>query len=62
MTSKNSNQAGKGHAPRPVDMAAFGNNYDQINFDSLRVTKDDPFDSEDHDNDDDLYAERVGYP
>lgn len=64
----NPNQAGKGDTPRPLNMVAFRKHYDEI-FRNKSTTEqnalqavDDPFESPDHDNDNDLYAERVGYP
>ena len=47
-------------------MAAFREHYDEIfrkQKSSLAVpVKDDPLESEDHDNDDYTYAEQFGYP
>lgn len=62
----NPNQSGNGDAPRPVNMVAFREHYEEISRkqkSSLAVpVKDDPLESEDHDNDDYTYAEQFGYP
>lgn len=57
---KNTNQAGKGDSPRPVDMTAFGANYDEIFRKNKWPHDPEPFESEDHDNDDRTYAEQPG--
>lgn len=58
----NHNQAGKGDAPRPLNMAAFREHYDEIfrkkaaPIEIAVAEEEDPFESKDHDNDDDTYG------
>lgn len=35
----NTNQAGKGDKPRPVDKKSFNNNFDQINWTAAETSK-----------------------
>ena len=57
----NRNQAGKGDAPRPLNMAAFREHYDEIfrkkvaPEENAPEENNDPLESEDHDNDDYTY-------
>ena len=63
MTPNANNQAGKGDAPRPVNMTAFGQNYDEIFRRLSRLEQwpndPEPFESQDHDNDSETYKEEL---
>jgi len=63
----NPNQAGKGDAPRPLNMAAFREHYDEIFRKKvapieIAAAEEDPFESKDHDNDDDTYGGCIVIP
>jgi hypothetical protein len=51
MNTNADNQAGKGDAPRPVNMTAYTTHYDEIFRKEQWPHDPDPFESEDHDND-----------
>ena len=63
MNPNANNQAGKGDAPRPVNMTAFGQNYDEIFRRLSRLEQwpndPEPFESPDHDNDSETYKEEL---
>lgn len=55
--------AGKGDAPRPVNMTTYTTNYDEIFRRLSRLEKwphdPEPFESPDHDNDSEIYQEEL---
>ena len=59
MKPENTNQAGKGDAPRPIDLKAYQENYDHIFRKQVWPHDPEPFESEDHDNDETIYKENI---
>jgi len=55
----NTNQAGKGDKPRPVDIDVYGQNFDAIFRKKSWPNDPEPFESEDHDNDSETYKEEL---
>lgn len=55
----NDNQAGKGDAPRPINLTIYQENYDAIFRKDKWPHDPDPFESPDHDNDETTYNETI---
>ena len=55
MSDKTNNQAGKGDSPRPVNLTIYQENYDDIFRKKVWPYDPEPFESEDHDNDETIY-------
>lgn len=51
VSKKTNNQAGKGDLPRPVNLTIYQENYDSIFRKESWPNDQEPFESEDHDND-----------
>ncbi len=51
MNKNNTNQAGKGDSPRPINLTIYQENYDSIFKKESWPYDPEPFESEDHDND-----------
>ena len=52
------NQAGKGDAPRPVNLQVYQDNYEEIFRKKTWPHDPEPFESPDHDNDSETYKEQ----
>ena len=57
---KNTNQAGKGDAPRPVNLDVYAENYEAIFRKNTWPHDPEPFESPDHDNDSETYNKIFG--
>lgn len=55
----NPNQAGKGDAPRPVNLDVYSENYEAIFRKKTWPNDPEPFESPDHDNDSETYKEEL---
>ena len=57
MNPNSNNQAGKGDAPRPVNLDVYAENYEAIFRKQTWPNDPEPFESPDHDNDSETYKE-----
>ena len=59
MNPNSNNQAGKGDAPRPVNLDVYAENYEAIFRKQTWPYDPDPFTSPDHDDDETIYNETI---